>query len=191
MENGIINGYEWLPKDKRKKILLLSDDLRMPSGIGTMSREFVIGTCHHFNWVQVAGAVEHPEKGKKLDISPSIEKEFGIKDPSVVIYPVNGYGDAELVRYMLMHEKPDAILHYTDPRFWGWLYNMEHEIRQEIPILYYAIWDDLPFPKWNSPFYASCDAIFGISKQSYNIHKHVLQSAGHTVTEVNNELQEN
>ena len=28
----------------KKKILLLSDDLRMSSGVGTMSREFVMGT---------------------------------------------------------------------------------------------------------------------------------------------------
>jgi hypothetical protein len=32
-------------KPKKKKILLLSDDLRMHSGIATMSREFVMGTC--------------------------------------------------------------------------------------------------------------------------------------------------
>ena len=31
-----------------------------------------------------------------------------------------------------------------NPRFWGWLYHMEHEIRQNIPIFYYNIWDDWP-----------------------------------------------
>ena len=40
-------------------------------------------------------------------------------------------------------EKPDAIMHFTDPRFWIWLYQMEHEIRQNIPIMYYNIWDDI------------------------------------------------
>ena len=40
----------------KKKILLLSDDLRMSSGVGTMSKEFVLGTVHHFDWVQVGGA---------------------------------------------------------------------------------------------------------------------------------------
>ena len=34
----------------KKKILLLSDDLRMSSGVGTMSKEFVLGTIHHFDW---------------------------------------------------------------------------------------------------------------------------------------------
>ena len=43
-------------KPKKKKILLLSDDLRLHSGIGTMSREFVIGTAHKYDWVQLASS---------------------------------------------------------------------------------------------------------------------------------------
>ena len=42
-------------KNKKKKILLLSDDLRMSSGVGTMSREFVLGTLDHYDWVQIGG----------------------------------------------------------------------------------------------------------------------------------------
>ena len=55
------------------------------------------------------------------------------------------------------------------PRFWEWLYQMEHELRQHIPIFYYNIWDDLPYPIWNEPFYESCDLIMNISKQTVNI----------------------
>ena len=39
-------------------------------------------------------------------------------------------------------ERPDYYSSLSDPRFWGWLYHMEHELRQEIPIFYYNIWDD-------------------------------------------------
>ena len=53
----------------KKKILLLSDDLRMHSGIATMSREIVLGTCHHYDWVQLGAAIKHPEQGKALDVS--------------------------------------------------------------------------------------------------------------------------
>jgi len=74
----------------------------------------------------------------------------------------------------------DAILHYTDPRFWDWLYNMEHEIRQNIPIFYYNIWDDLPYPRWNEPFYESCDLIMNISKQTVNIVDKVCQKKPRT-----------
>ena len=52
---------------------------------------------------------------------------------------------------------------------------MEHELRQRIPLGYINIWDDLPFPRWNEDFYESCDLLMAISKQTYNINKHVCQ----------------
>ena len=121
----------------KKKILLLSDDLRMSSGVGTMSKEFVIGTIHHYDWVQAGGAIKHPEKGKIVDMNKTIREETGVKDANLKIYPIDGYGSQDLIRDLLAREQPDAILHYTDPRFWGFLYDMEHEIRQNIPIFYY------------------------------------------------------
>ena len=159
----------------KKKILLLSDDLRMSSGVGTMSREIVMGTLDEFDWVQVGGAINHPEQGKVIDMNESVRKETGIEDACLKIYPINGYGNQDLLRELMMIEKPDAILHYTDPRFWGWLYAMEHEVRQTTPIYYYNIWDDLPYPRWNEPFYESCDLIMNISKQTHNIVQNVCQ----------------
>ena len=41
--------------------------LRMTSGVGTMSKEFVLGTIHHYDWVQIGGAITHPEEGKVVD----------------------------------------------------------------------------------------------------------------------------
>ena len=167
-------------KVKKKKILLLSDDLRMSSGVGTMSREIVMGSLDMYDWVQVGGAIQHPDEGKVIDMNQSAREETGIDDASLKIYPVNGYGSPELLRQLLVLEKPDAILHYTDPRFWGWLYNMEHEVRQNIPIYYYNIWDDLPYPMWNEPFYESCDLIMNISKQTHNIVQNVCQNRPRT-----------
>ena len=46
---------------------------------------------------------------------------------------------------------------------------MEHEVRQNVPILFYAIWDDLPDPLYNRNFYESCDWIGCISSQTYGI----------------------
>ena len=77
---------------KKKKILLLSDDLRMSSGVGTMSREFVMGSVHHYDWVQIGGAITHPENGKRVDMNEAIKEELGI-DGSLIIYPTNGYGE--------------------------------------------------------------------------------------------------
>lgn len=162
-------------KPKKKKILLLSDDLRMHSGIATMSREFVLGTVKEFDWVQLGAAIKHPEAGKMLDLSADVAKETGVEDASVKLMPYNGYGDANVLNYLINTEKPDAILHFTDPRFWGWLYQLEHSIRQHIPIMYYNIWDDLPYPHWNEPFYESCDLIMNISRQTQNIVNNVLR----------------
>ena len=154
---------------KKKKILLLSDDLRMASGIATMSKELVMGTVHKYDWFQVGAAINHPEKGKILDVSADVARQTGVEDASVKILPWTGYGDAGLVRQLINAEQPDAILHFTDPRYWIWLYEMEHEIRQNIPILFYAIWDDLPDPLYNRNYYESCDWIGCISRQTYGI----------------------
>ena len=136
----------------KKKILLLSDDLRMHSGIATQSKEFVMGTLHKYDWVQIGGAVKHPEQGKIIDMSQAGQKELGIDDAYLKIYPMSGYGNPQVLREIITIEKPDAIIHFTDPRFWIWLYNMEHEIRQNIPIMYYNIWDDIPDPLYNSTY---------------------------------------
>lgn len=164
-------GY--IPKDQRKTILLLSDDCRMPSGVGVMSREIIANTAHVFNWVQVGAGLQHPEMGRVIDSSEALSKEVGIDDAVLKIYPYTGYGDPALIRYLMGAEKPDAILHFTDPRYWEWLYQMEHELRQHVPLMFYHVWDDLPYPKYNENFYRSCDWIAGISKQTYNIVRQV------------------
>jgi len=150
----------------KKKIMLLSDDLRMSSGVGTVSKNFVLGTLDKYDWVQAGGAIKHPEEGKVVDMNDSVREETGIEDAYLKIYPISGYGNQELLRQLMNIEKPDAILHYTDPRFWVWLYQMEHEIRQNVPIFYYNIWDDRPTPRYNEFFYESCDLIMNISKQT-------------------------
>ncbi len=159
---------------KKKKILLLSDDLRMHSGIATQSKEFVMGTLHKYDWVQIGGAVKHPEQGKVVNMSEACQEVTGVKDAYLQIYPMSGYGNPNVLRQIIDLEKPDAILHFTDPRFWIWLYNMEHEIRQNIPIMYYNIWDDIPDPLYNTNFYRSSDLLMGISKQTYGINKRIL-----------------
>ncbi|OUX54498.1 MAG: hypothetical protein CBE47_00700 [Pelagibacteraceae bacterium TMED287] len=163
---------------KKKKILLLSDDIRMHSGVATVSKDIVFGTLKEYDWVQIAGAIKHPEKGKIVDMSQGLE-EFGIKDGYLKIYPVDGYGDPDVLREVLEIEKPDAILHYTDPRFWIWFYRMEAEIRQTTPIFYYNIWDDLPDPQYNTNYYRSSDLLMSISKQTYGINNRLLKPHGY------------
>ena len=162
-------------RPKKKKILLLSDDLRMHSGIANVSRDFVFGTLDKYDWVQCGGAVKHPQENQVFDLSQEVGQKENIDNPYLKIYASTGYGDPIKLREIIRLEKPDAIMHFTDPRFWGWLYNMEHELRQDVPLMYLNIWDNLPYPFWNEPFYESCDLIMNISKQTQNIVKNVIR----------------
>ena len=167
--------FKYIPKDKRKKIMLIADDIRVHSGVATVAKEIVLKTCQHFNWVNVAGAIKHPEKGKRLDLSKDTADLSGVEDASVMIYPVDGYGDPRIIREILNIERPNAILLITDPRYFMHIWNMEQEIRKQIPIAYLNIWDDYPAPMYNRPYYEACDLLMGISKQTVNINKLVLK----------------
>jgi glycosyltransferase involved in cell wall biosynthesis len=165
-------GY--IPRNERKKILLIADDIRVHSGVAQIAREFVIHSCHHYNFACVAGAVKHPDKGKALNMNDAMGEIAGIKDAQVTIYPTNGYGDIQMIRSLMGMEKPDAIFIITDPRYYEWLFQNEGEFRRKIPVIYLNIWDDVPAPIYNKEFYESCDALLGISKQTVNINKMVL-----------------
>ena len=143
---------------KKPKILLLSDDLRNPTGVGAQSKIIVEQTLNAFDWVQLAGGYGkgNPEVNKVYDHS---------KDSLYLkIYTTEGYGNSQILNHIIEIEKPDIILHFTDPRYWKWLYIMENDLRKSIPITYYHVWDNEPAPKYNEPYYNSCDAIYCISK---------------------------
>ena len=73
----------------KKKILLMSDDLRMHSGIATVSKDIVVETLHHYDWVQLAGAIKHPEEGKIINMDKAISEISGVKDSKLTIYPTS------------------------------------------------------------------------------------------------------
>ena len=164
----------YIPKNKRKKILLLGDDLRMHSGVATMLREIVTKSSNHFNWIQLGGAINHPEQGKRIDLSQATKDQFGVEDAEVIVIPIHGYGNPQLIRDLIKSEKPDVLMMMTDPRYYIWLFQIENEIRKHIPIVYLNIWDDYPAPLYNEDFYKSCDGFAAISKQTANINRIVL-----------------
>jgi glycosyltransferase involved in cell wall biosynthesis len=168
------NSFGYLPPEQRKKILLITDDIRVHSGVATVAREIVLKTCQHFNWVNIGGSIRHPEAGKRLDISADTNKNAGIEDASVIIYPAHDYGGPDMLKQVIQLENPDAIMLITDPRYFVWLFAMENEIRKKIPIAYLNIWDDYPAPLYNKAFYEACDLLMGISKQTVNINNIVL-----------------
>ena len=165
-------GY--IPKEQRKNILLLTDDIRLQSGVANVGKEIVIHTSHKYNWYNVGGAIQHPELGKIFDISEDVNGIANIEDSSVMVQPYNGYGDPALIRQLIKEQNIDAIFLITDPRYFEWLFQIENEIRKKTPIIYLNIWDDYPAPMYNKAYYESCDLLMGISKQTVNINKLVL-----------------
>lgn len=176
---------QYVPQSERKKIMLMSDDIRFPSGIANISKDIITHTAHIFNWVQLGGSTRHPDVGKVADVSKDINEALGIDDVYCKLYGIEGYGTPDLVRELMTIEQPDVIMHFTDPRFWGWLYDMEHEIRQSTPLIYLNIWDSLPDPQYNQNSYMSCDTLMSISKQTYGINTRVLDRVHRSVVDVN------
>lgn len=160
--------------NKKPKLLWIGDDLRMSSGVSTQLRELVLGIVDKYDICAIGGAIQHPEAGKVVDLSDATKQLTGVQDAYVRLYPTNGYGDENLIFSIINQEKPNALCMITDPRYYGWLFNIEKQIRALMPICYWALWDDLPYPMWNRPGYMSCDAMFAISKQSDNLHKWVI-----------------
>ena len=128
------SSFAYLPPDKRKKIMLITDDIRVHSGVGSVGKEIVVHTAQHFNWVNLGGAIQHPEQGKRFDLSQATNETTGLTDSSVILYPVHEYGNPDLLRQLIQIEKPDAIMLITDPRYFIWLFSIENEIRKTIPI---------------------------------------------------------
>jgi len=150
----------------KKTILVLSDHPLSPSGVGTQTRYFIESLLKtgRYRFICLGGAIKHS------DYNPVKTEEWG---EDWIIYPVDGYGTADSVRSIMRTEKPDLMWFMTDPRFWAWLWEIEDEIRSCMPMLYYHVWDNYPYPNYNRPFYMSNDHIACISKVTYDIVKTV------------------
>jgi len=148
--------------DKKIKIFTLSDHPLTPSGVGTQTRYIIEGMLRtgKYQFVSFGGLIKHQ------DYRPIKTEEFG---DDWVIVPTDGYGTQEAVRAMLWSEKPDIVWFMTDPRFWGWLWQIEEEIRYNVPMIYYHVWDNYPYPTFNKQYYNSNDFIATISKVTDDI----------------------
>lgn len=157
---------------EKKKILMISDSVLSFSGVGLQSRfvaEALVksGKYKVFN---LAGAIKH------TDYKPIKTNEYG---DDLIIQPVDGYGNPEILRSLVRGWKPDAIWFMTDPRFFEWLWQMEDEIRPLCPLVYYTIWDAPPNPYYNRVWYDSTDHLVAISKVTHEIIKAVAPDSDH------------
>lgn len=113
------------------------------------------------------------DDGITTDYSQQLQTQTGVQDGKLISIPLKHYGTPQLLLQAIEKFKPDAIFHFTDPRFWYWMYEIDRLIRTKIPIIYYNIWDNLPYPRYNQKYYSCSDLIMCISKQTYNIVKNV------------------
>ena len=152
--------------DKKIKVLTISDHPLSPSGVGTQTRYVIEALLESgkFQFNCLAGAMKHD------NYTPVKTEEWG---DDFVIYPVDGYGNAETVRSIIRNYKPDMLWFMTDPRFFVWLWEMEDEIRCKMPLVYYHVWDNTPYPTFNKGYYDSCDFIATISKVTDDIVRNV------------------
>ena len=146
----------------KKKILTLSDHPLSPSGVGTQTKYVIEALLKTGNYqvVSLGGAIKHH------NYQPVKTEQWG---DDWIIHPVDGYGTQDLIRSIIRTEKIDAVWIMTDPRFWGWLWEIDDEVRGVCPIIYYHVWDNYPYPTYNRKHYLSNDVIATISKVTDDI----------------------
>lgn len=150
---------------KKLKVLFISDHPLYPSGVGTQAKYLIEGLLDTggYEFRCFGGAMKHADyRLQQVGVEKWGEKAW-------IILPVDGHGNKELLRQMLYMEKPDAVVIFTDPRFFYWVWEMEDEIRQTCPLLYWHVWDNDPAPIFNRPFYESTDHTVCLSLKTYGL----------------------
>lgn len=155
--------------EKKIKVLTISDSPFAPSGVGLQTKFIIEGLLNsgEFQVVSLAGAIKHKS------YQPIKTEEYG---DDWFIFPVDKFGNPDIVRSVIRQHRPDILWFMTDPRFYGWLWEMEDEIRGMVPMIYYHVWDNYPIPNFNEKFYRSNDKIVAISRLTEDIVKTVAPS---------------
>lgn len=153
-----------------KKIITISDHPLSPSGVGTQTKYFIEALLEtgEYEVLSLAGAIKHSE------YNLIVPEEWGGRWR---ILPVDGYGTQDMIRDILAHEKPNLLWFMTDPRFYSWLWEIEDEIRTNVPMVYYHVWDNYPYPTYNKRWYDSNDVVVTISKVTDDIVRHLSKES--------------
>lgn len=145
----------------KKTILIISDHPAAPTGVGSQLNYLLSG-------LSKLDKYEFKVFGGNLpkNINPNLVE---LPD-NVQVYPVDdNYGDPKLLRSSLDSLKPDALILFQDIRHFSWIWDMEDEIHQFCPIVYWHVWDNGPYPAFNQRFYEGVDKIHCISDKTYEL----------------------
>jgi len=151
------------------KLFTIGDMPFSPSGVATQTKYMCDALLNSgkFQILSFGGAMRHH------NYQPIKTEEYG---DDWIVFPVDGYGTQDMVRSMIRQHKPDILWFMTDPRFYGWLWEIENEIRPLLPMVYYHVWDNTPYPTFNKVLYESNDRVATISKVTDDIVKTVAPS---------------
>jgi glycosyltransferase involved in cell wall biosynthesis len=142
---------------QKTKILMISDHQLSTSGVGLQARWLINGLVNSgkYSFKCFGAAVKHENYDPV-----KVNDDF-------IIQPIDGFGNPMLIRQALVVEKPDALMLFTDPRFFMHIWEIEDEIHQMCPIIYNHLWDNIPIPDFNKVLYESTDLINCINYPTY------------------------
>lgn len=147
---------------QKYKILMFSDHALSCSGVATQSRYLAMKLIEtgKYTFRQFGAAIKH--------------QDYNVAQPheDFIIRPIDGFGTPDMIKVALATEKPDAIMIFNDPRFFIHIWEMQDEIHQICPIVYWHLWDDCEFPPiYNKLLYDSTDLINCINRPTYDFLK--------------------
>lgn len=161
--NSLVEPYQGRGGERKKKmkVIVLCDHPFGTSGVGVQARFLLHGLMQtgNYSFRVLGGALRH----ENYDVAAVSE--------DLMVLPVNGFGTKEQLRQILVTEQPDALLLFTDPRQFIWVWEMEDEIKQLCPITYWHVWDNDPYPSYNKIWYDSTDLINCLSHKTYELVK--------------------
>lgn len=139
------------------KILYLSDSPLIPSGYGKVGRDLLSGLREKGHQIIILGGLMNPGPFQAYPWN------------GMTLYPVYNYANIEQIRFVLKEHKPDVMIINSDPRHLIHVFEIDNEIRGQCPLVFYHLWDDKPFPKFNTIYYRSTDALVAGSKFVYDL----------------------
>ena len=101
--------------NEKTKLLLISDHAKTNTGVAVQSNYLVQGliATGKYQVVQLGAAVYHEDYSTQ-----KISEDFSI-------IPINGFGDKDTIRSMLVSYEPDAMIIFSDSRFFGHIFEMD------------------------------------------------------------------
>jgi len=155
---------------QKKKILFISDHPLSTSGVGCQARYLIEGLLRtgKYQFRCLGAAIKHGDY-RIVNVPPNPNDPNRWNDGDWLIRPIDGFGDKNTMRLLLAQEKPDAVFLFTDPRFFMHYFEIEDEIHQICPMVWWHVWDNDPWPAYNKAIYDSIDLCNCHSYKTYSL----------------------